>query len=300
MPPIPVYTSSPISAAKAAGATPQTDAAAGAPAGTDGSNKLTPRKVAAAPLTAGAGARVEPSLSSSSTTDQAYPPAQPGARPSLPAPTGVPAASASLLGNPQPTPTQAVNDSAGPPAPQPGAVPLAPGAAIQQEQHQQHRNLPPPPKAGEPLQPQTSAQPPVPMPVQMSYPPPQPSYAAYGGSSTTTAAPVPPPSSAYAVPAATSGASTFGGGPQPVLLSAAPANLEHPPGYQQDVNAAEFSSHQRAAHNASLAESPAGIAGPSVAEGTEKAWDAAKKWAAAAGESLAAAENEVWKRINKS
>ena len=28
-------------------------------------------------------------------------------------------------------------------------------------------------------------------------------------------------------------------------------------------------------------------------------WDTAKKWAVAAGEGLAAAENEVWRRINK-
>jgi hypothetical protein len=28
-------------------------------------------------------------------------------------------------------------------------------------------------------------------------------------------------------------------------------------------------------------------------------WDTAKKWAASAGDSIAAAENEVWKRINK-
>jgi hypothetical protein len=31
----------------------------------------------------------------------------------------------------------------------------------------------------------------------------------------------------------------------------------------------------------------------------EGVWSAAKKWASAAGESLAAAEHEVWKRINK-
>lgn len=31
----------------------------------------------------------------------------------------------------------------------------------------------------------------------------------------------------------------------------------------------------------------------------ESVWGAAKKWAAAAGDSLAKAENEVWKRINK-
>jgi hypothetical protein len=31
----------------------------------------------------------------------------------------------------------------------------------------------------------------------------------------------------------------------------------------------------------------------------QNVWDSAKKWASATGEKLAAAENEVWKRINK-
>lgn len=248
MPPIPVYSSSPISAAKAAGVTPQT-----------ADPKLTPGHPA-------------PSVTTATTTTtyadhQPYPPAQPGARPSLPVPTAAPAASDNL----QPTPTRAV-ESTGPPPPQPGAVPVAPGVA---------KHLPPPPKAGEPLpaqEPQTSA---LPMPAQMSYQPPQPSFASYSGSSTTT---VPPPAQT-------------GFGPRPVQLDGASASLSHPPGYQQDVHAAEFSSHQRAAHNASLVENSGET--PSYVEGGEKVWDAAKKWAAAAGDTLAAAENEIWKRVNK-
>ncbi|KAI9166630.1 hypothetical protein HJFPF1_02742 [Paramyrothecium foliicola] len=246
MPPIPVYSSSPISAAKAAGATPQT-----------ADPELTPGRPAPATTTA--------TTTASPGNVQAYPAAQPGARPSLPVPTGAPAASNIL----QPTPTQSI-ETTGPPAPQPGAVPLAPGAT---------KHLPPPPKAGESLQAQDSQTSAPPMPAQMSYPPPQPSFASYSGSSTTTV-----PFSAQ---------NPFGA--RPVQLGDASGDLSHPPGYQQDINAAEFSSHQRAAHNASLVENSGSV--PSYVEGTEKAWDAAKKWAAAAGESLAAAENESRSRL---
>jgi hypothetical protein len=63
------------------------------------------------------------------------------------------------------------------------------------------------------------------------------------------------------------------------------------------VHASEFSSAQRAAHEASVAqERRPSLIGDDDEEGV---WSAAKKWASAAGESLAAAEHEVWKRINK-
>jgi hypothetical protein len=119
------------------------------------------------------------------------------------------------------------------------------------------------------------------MPPQMSYQPPQPTFASYGGSSTST---VPPPAQTWQ-------------GPQPVQLGGGPDDLSHPPGYKQDVHAGDFSSHQRAAHQASLTEN----SGEPLlsAQSGEKAWDAAKKWATAAGETLVAAENEIWKRVNK-
>jgi hypothetical protein len=63
------------------------------------------------------------------------------------------------------------------------------------------------------------------------------------------------------------------------------------------VHASEFSSAQRAAHEASVSqERRPSLIGDNDEEGV---WSAAKKWASAAGESLAAAEHEVWKRINK-
>jgi hypothetical protein len=57
-------------------------------------------------------------------------------------------------------------------------------------------------------------------------------------------------------------------------------------GYQQDVNAAGYNNYQSST--------------PTYEDqGEGSVWDTAKKWASSAGESLAAAEQEVWKRINK-
>ncbi|KAF3356652.1 NADP-specific glutamate dehydrogenase [Verticillium dahliae VDG1] len=95
MPPVPIYASSPITAAKASGVTPQTA----------GSDSAAAKSSGPAPTP---------------TTPQAYPAAQPGATPHLPKQTGAP--SASYL-----PPTQTQNPSAGPPAPQPGAVPSVSG-----------------------------------------------------------------------------------------------------------------------------------------------------------------------------
>jgi hypothetical protein len=69
--------------------------------------------------------------------------------------------------------------------------------------------------------------------------------------------------------------------------------LSHPPGYQQDSFASEFNSAQRAAHNVSERNNTFDTGED------ESVWGTAKKWANAAGNSLAAAESEVWKRINK-
>ncbi|KAI1078334.1 hypothetical protein F5B20DRAFT_225266 [Whalleya microplaca] len=93
MAPIPVYTNSPITAAKPDGVTPQT-----ASAGNQSSSPSKPTTSTALPT---------------STYPSSYPPAQPGASPSLPTPT----AAAQALGHD------------GPPPPQPGAVPVPPGGA---------------------------------------------------------------------------------------------------------------------------------------------------------------------------
>ncbi|RFU72814.1 hypothetical protein TARUN_9449 [Trichoderma arundinaceum] len=236
--PVQVYASSPINASKASGITPKTA------------------------LPEENESRVGPPPPTTSTgSPTAYPPAQPGARPSLPVQTGVPQPSDRY----RPTSTQEANTS--PPPPQPGAVPSPPGG---------QSRLPPPPKAGESIQ-QSQTQT-VPMPPQMSYPPPATTYPAQGGSSTSTA-------TAYSPNV-----------PQPTFLQSRETtepDFSHPPGYQQNVNAADFNRDQREAHNASFAQN--------TYQGYEEesVWNTAKKWAAAAGDSLAAAENEVWKRINK-
>ncbi|KAL0931748.1 uncharacterized protein CTRU02_212701 [Colletotrichum truncatum] len=256
MPPIQIHSASPINASKASGPTPQTEPAQaqGIPANAAGLSQN--------PVGANA---------SSATHQQPYPPAQPGAAPSLPVQT----TSAQAYPVPRPTPTTATDDVSQPPPPQPGAAPV-PSAG--------KSTLPPPPKAGETYQPPAptpATQATVPYPPQMTIPPPTMSYAAQRGSSTST-------NTAYG-PQMT--------GPQPIPLGGDPASsLEHPPGYQQDVSASEFNSHQRAAHNAAVAS--AVERGPQ-AQTDEGVWDTAKKWAAAAGGSLVAAEQEVWRRINK-
>jgi hypothetical protein len=106
------------------------------------------------------------------------------------------------------------------------------------------------------------------MPPQMAVPPPNPSYSPYQGTTTTRQ-----PATA-----------------QPTFLGGGSNDLSHPPGYHQNAGADQFTSQQR--HQASLAEGR-------TYDGEEGVWDQAKKWATGVGGSLAAAESEVWKRINK-
>ncbi|KAI2639779.1 hypothetical protein GGS26DRAFT_541619 [Hypomontagnella submonticulosa] len=233
MAPIPVYTDSPIAAAKASGVTPQTaqPASASKPAAT--------------------------TSSPTSPSQASYPPAQPGAAPSLPTPT---TASSQMYVPPQD----------GPPAPQPGAVPSPsrPTGA----------NLPPPPKAGEKLQLSQQApesQPPMPYPQQMSIPPPTAPYPSQQRGTAVASAPTPANSSQG--PPTSSGSRTY--------------SLEHPPGYHQNTNASELDRYQRSAIQQNEIEDRT--------EDSGGVWGTAKKWAQQTGEKLAAAENEVWKKINK-
>ncbi|KAI1467288.1 uncharacterized protein F4812DRAFT_58022 [Daldinia caldariorum] len=218
MAPIPVYTDSPITATKASGVTPQT----------------------APPSTT---SRPTPTSSSPTSSSQAYPPAQPGAAPSLP------------------TATAAVNSNI-PPAPQPGAVPIPTGVP--------RANIPPPPKAGERL---VS----IPYPQQMSIPPPTAPYPSQERGTFT----VPVPTSVYGDQGSTA-------------LSDPPVHhsLEHPPGYHQNSNASGLDDYQRSAIQRSEAETQTESPEGGV-------WEAAKKWAHQTGEKIAAAENEVWKKISK-
>ncbi|KAI8963973.1 hypothetical protein F5Y11DRAFT_318006 [Daldinia sp. FL1419] len=231
MAPIPVYTDSPINAAKASGVTPQT----------------APPSSTAKPTT---------TTSSPTSSSQAYPPAQPGAVPSLPTVT----AEASQA-HVSPQPTQVANHD-GPPAPQPGAVPVPSGVT--------KTNIPPPPKAGE--KPAS-----IPYPQQMSIPPPTTPYPSQQQGTSTA----PVPTSVY-------------GDQGPIALSGPPIHhsLEHPPGYHQNSNASELDRYQRSAIQRSEIEGQAGNSEGGV-------WEAAKKWAHQTGEKIVAAENEVWKKINK-
>lgn len=139
MPPIPIYTKSPINANKASRVTPQT--AAG-----EAEKQPAPQ---APPVTTTTAASDQP------TRTSAYPPAQPGTVPSIPAPTG-----------------SHTGPAGSPPAPQPGAVP-------------------PPPRAGEvyqpPAPPEPTAAPQCP-PPQMSIPSPA-APLHYGGTATATGPP---------------------------------------------------------------------------------------------------------------
>ncbi|KAI1102979.1 hypothetical protein F4804DRAFT_248008 [Jackrogersella minutella] len=241
MAPIPVYTDSPIVASKPSGVTPQT-----AQSIPDSNPTAT-------------------STSPASPNQASYPPARPGAIPSLPAPT---AATFQAYAPPQPTQT---HNHDGPPAPQPGAVPISPGAT--------RTNIPPPPKAGEKYQPpqQTQATPPasIPYPSQMFIPPPSAPYAVQQRGTSTASI----PSSVYS----SQGPTALGGPPI--------QSLQHPPGYHQNVNASEIDGQKRLAIRQSELESQTDDSGG--------VWDSAKKWAQQTGERLAAAENEVWKKLNK-
>jgi len=191
---IPVYTQSPISTAKADGITPKT---AAPPSGT------TTSAPAANPATTTAAA----------STTSSYPAAKPGAYPA-PAPTnfsGQPTGPAHNYIPSPPTPTKTTGDD-GPPAPQPGAVPVAPSSI--------RSNLPPPPKAGEkylPPAPQTAS--PQPYLPQMGYSSPSTIYQPPTSSTVTAST----PSRSYPVAVPTQ--SLY------VVDNVAPrTSFEHPPG----------------------------------------------------------------------
>ncbi|KAG5918340.1 hypothetical protein E4U42_006885 [Claviceps africana] len=250
---IPVYSSSPINAAKPSGVTPKTATLGDADKGGQGQ---------------GQGQGQHQPETSTAASFEAYPPAaQPGAIPSLPKQTATPFAS-----NVSPTPTKTSSVLSGnPPLPQPGALPAPLGQSASNP-----NALPPPPKAGESVEGQQQVAPVTTMPPQMGYQPPQASLPIQARSSTSTTAP-------SMVVADTAGH--------------APTSLQHqypgasysPPagGYRQDVNAAGYNQYERSAAAREEDQSDASV------------WHTAKKWAASAGESLAAAEKEVWKRINK-
>ncbi|KAF7544545.1 hypothetical protein G7Z17_g9865 [Cylindrodendrum hubeiense] len=216
---------------------------------------------------------INPTKASDVTPQTAVPDAaQPGAQPSLPVPTGTSWAPS----NPQPVPTPTAA-YVSPPAPQPGAFPTPPSRVTEL----------PPPKVGETLQ---TEQP------QATLVPRSPQMAAYA------------PLGAPEVPATRPSATIPIPSPflDPLGGRSGGGDLLHPPGYYQNVNASEFNSSQRAAHDAAVARDEAQrmsishrMALAVDAGDDEGVWGTAKKWASVAGGGLAAAEQEVWKRINK-
>ncbi|KJZ72931.1 hypothetical protein HIM_07694 [Hirsutella minnesotensis 3608] len=202
--------------------------------------------------------------------------AQPGAGISLPVQTSMPQPGLNFPSQPNPAPSRV--ESLTPPAPQPGAVPMPPGKGA---------SLPPPPKAGETPAAGQSQPPPMTMtappsmPPQLSYQAPTPTQPIQGRSSTTTSLP-PPPGGQYPAPLP---------GNNPNAGYAAPA------GYQQDAGASGYGQYPTPSHNLSGSQDPNNWSSSGEEQGG--VWDTARKWAQAAGESLAAAEGEVWKRINK-
>ncbi|KAI1337941.1 hypothetical protein F5Y15DRAFT_388380 [Xylariaceae sp. FL0016] len=194
-----------------------------------------------------------------------YPAPMPGAAPAVPTPT----TAAQVYAPAHPSIT-AMPGSGNPPPPQPGAVPTSTTS-----------NIPPPPKVGEKYEPpqQTPAPQPVsmPYPQQMSIPPPTASLPSQQQGTATAAAP----------------SSLFGTQIPTGADGQVAQSLQHPPGYHQNANASELDRYQRSAIQQSEYE------GTAHDSDTEGVWGAAKKWAQQTGEKLAAAENEVWKKINK-
>ncbi|KFY46720.1 hypothetical protein V495_02293 [Pseudogymnoascus sp. VKM F-4514 (FW-929)] len=280
---IPVYTQSPITAAKADGVTPQT-------AGPETSTK------SSAPASKPATTTAVPS------TTSPYAP-QPG-QPAVPAPTGSLGPSTGPANNYTPSPTTKTADQ-GPPAPQPGAVPTAPGRA--------KSPLPPPPKVGEKYTPPE----PAPQTTSPPYPPQMgfctnspgtskepPSTTTEGWrevhttrASTTNYKPAISPSDGVCaagepVPAYGDGVATVWELPHHVAGTGARASAE------KELRASTWVSTEslwrrrhdgRPWHRAGDIDDNAG---------EESIWETAKKWATTAGGKLAETEAEIWKRVN--
>lgn len=290
-----IHTSSPITAAKPSGITPQTVSSEGQP-------------LSAAP--AGNPATPTTSTASSSTYQPSYRQAAPGQAPT-------PAATSSVsrpAQQPTATPTMTSTTSSydGPPAPQPGPTP-SPFTRT----YSANTNLPPPPKAGEKPQPAEyytpsrsparSLAPTHSYPPQTSIPPPAsynfgqpsgsttgisnaPSYP-YSNSNTmfqTQSQTQPPPT--HTTPLGVQG------------LGADPRrpSFEHPPGYVQNPYASAQPYNQRndspsMGYSAGSSNSKNGV---HDSEGLSL-WDTARSWAKSAGEKASQVEGDIWRRINK-
>ena len=258
MAPIPIYSQCPISPAKLV----------------DG---VTPRTTASETPYKGSAARqifAKTSLPAQTDEHGNYSAAQPGPPASSGLATGPAGADQSGPLTPTQAKTRQHRRGSSPTRPQAWAAPGTPSSKLY-----------PPPAAGKPYQPPVPAS--APQPPTLRYAPEearafQPPPFQLGTSTAATS--LPPPSFSQRNPDGSPG------------RESSPA--AHPPGYQQDVNATEFSSHQRAAHHAQV-ESDWHWSGMPTDEDDEGVWHSAVKWAHTAGEKLKAAETEVWRRVNK-
>lgn len=199
------------------------------------------------------------------TSAQPYPPPQPGGRPAIPTQTSTTQAS------PPPPPTRTQNQyDTGPPPPQPGAVPAYPEKAT-------GTWSPGPGQTYQPPQPTPAPTTSAPYPTQMSVPSPVTSYSTQIGSGTSTST----PHHARHAPVDLGRTSVDG--------------YSQPPGYQQNLGASNYNNYQPTGYNSSMATAGRGDS----TDDDDSIWGTAKKWAQTAGKNLAAAEQEVWRKINE-
>lgn len=291
MPPIPVYTNSPIKATTPTKTTPET--------------------------------------SDRPSTTATYPQASPGA-PAVPSTTGVARLPAVQQPPPTPTTTTDIAVHDGPPPPQPGAVPVPFASSRSTASGRTSDTVPPPPpRAGDTatLGREGTRMNITQMPPHFSTPAPSSNRGPTSSTLTTGAGNMPPAAtSTYAAPTKTSalprpvqlpphpqsspyetGSGGVGSLPAATDDAYRRPSLEHPPGYQQNPYAADLTPAQRAAQEqAETRESiggglplggilPGGVL-PGGGEGG--VWDQAKGLLEKVGSGLSEVEKDVWKRFS--
>ncbi|KAF4121134.1 hypothetical protein GMORB2_2096 [Geosmithia morbida] len=322
MPAIPVYTASPINAAaKPSGTTPQTAGQLNDPRSSHQRERRQQRQPQPQP-----GPPTATTSASSQERDYQYPVPQPAATSDVPVQTGVPRQP--LTGGDgrpgQPTPTQKTSRQHGrddgPAAPQVGAVPVAASPTSMST-----RAMPPPMSH------------PCPM-TNYTAPGRSTSIAdSNAGAGAGHHQPSSMTAATTGEAAAGAGAGAVGSNARPTNATLhEAASFSHPPGYHQDPYASSAQqrfppgAHNNAGGQGSLRggdyddddddnnndnnnnnnnNNNSGSNLPSYEHNEyylynndnddSSMWGQARKWAAAAGNSLAAAENEVWRRINK-
>ncbi|KAK8257197.1 hypothetical protein IWZ00DRAFT_5804 [Phyllosticta capitalensis] len=274
MPPIPIYSNAPITAAaKPDGITPQT--------ATD-EQLQPPTRTTAAPTT--------------SSTSSSPPAPQPGARPIPPTQAAQPAPSAAASGGPPPpqpgqAPSVATATATAPPTAAASSIPGTSNVTAPPPQF----NIPPPTMnaaATHSTHPSTTS--------TSSYSPPN---ANAGPTTLSFGAPPPPPSSSSqyapvtASPPAAPGLSNI---PQPTLPNASTSNtnLAHPSGYVQNPYAADGTAAQRERLVAAAEERRLdgdGGEGTGVGAMAGSVWGSVVAAASKVGEGLKRGEEEAWR-----